>query len=89
MWGGTLENIVEVAGRGQITIPKRLRDNLRIEEGQKYYVRVLKGGVLILTPRHGKAATALAHMRAHLTEKGASLEEMLAELRRMREQDEV
>jgi AbrB family looped-hinge helix DNA binding protein len=84
-----MESTVEVARRGQITIPKRVRDDLRIEEGQKYHIRALKSGVLVFTPRRGKATAALAQMRAALTEKNVSLEEMLAELRRLREQNEI
>src|ERR1041384_7205092 len=38
-----MDKIVEVARRGQITIPKNLRENLGIEEGQKYRLRVLPG----------------------------------------------
>ena len=78
---------VEVARRGQITIPKNVRDALHIEEGQKYGLRTLEGGVLVLTPRHGRATAALKQLRNELLNKGASLDEMLAELRRMREAD--
>src|SRR5579871_3887313 len=46
---------IEVARRGQITIPKEIRDRLGIEEGQKYDLRTLEGGVLVLTPRSGRA----------------------------------
>ncbi len=78
---------VEVARRGQITIPKNVRDAFHIEEGQKYGLRALEGGILVLTPRQGRAAAALKQLRSELFQKGASLEEMLAELRRMREAD--
>jgi AbrB family looped-hinge helix DNA binding protein len=82
-----MSKTVEVARRGQITIPKNLRENLGILEGQKYSVRALHGGVLILTPQQGRAAAALAQVRGALREKGATLEEMLADLRRLREAD--
>jgi AbrB family looped-hinge helix DNA binding protein len=78
---------VEIVRRGQITIPKNVRDDLGIEEGQKYGLRTLEGGILVLTPRGGRATAALNQLRSALTGKGASLEEMLAELRRMRETD--
>ena len=83
-----MDATIEVARRGQITIPKHLRDDLGIEEGQKYAVRTLEGGVLVLTPQNGKATAALDQLRQVLVAKGASLEEMLAELRRKRETDE-
>ncbi len=82
-----MDKTVEVARRGQITIPKNLRENLGIEEGQKYRLRALPGGVLILTPQYGRATVALAQIRSALIHKGASLEEMLTELRQMREAD--
>lgn len=82
-----MADTVEVARRGQITIPKNLRDALHIEEGQKYALRVVEGGVLILTPQHGRANAALKQLRSELLNKGASLDEMLVELRRMREAD--
>jgi AbrB family looped-hinge helix DNA binding protein len=80
-----VKTTIEVARRGQITIPKPLRDELGIEEGQKYGVRALEGGILVLTPRHGRANAALNRLRDILQEEGASLEEMLAQARRMRE----
>lgn len=80
-----MDVVIEVARRGQITIPKHLRDELGIEEGQKYGLRALDGGVLVLTPQRGRATAALQQLRSALASKGASLEEMLAELRQMRE----
>jgi AbrB family looped-hinge helix DNA binding protein len=83
-----MDTTIEVARRGQITIPKNLRDNLGIEEGQKYALRTLEGGILVLTPQSGRATAALAQLRQSLVARGASLEEMLAELRRKRETDD-
>jgi len=80
-----MASTIEVARRGQITIPKEIRDRLGIEEGQKYGLRVLEGGVLILTPRSGRATLALSQLRNTLINQGASLDEMLEELRRLRE----
>jgi len=76
---------IEIARRGQITIPKSMRDALGIEEGSKYGLRALDGGILVLTPMHGQANTARKQLRETLISKGASLEEMMAELRRLRE----
>ncbi len=80
-----MEETVEVGRRGQITLPKTLRQNLGIEQGQKYRLRALPGGVFVLTPQRGRATAALSQIRNTLLSKGASLEEMLTELRRMRE----
>ncbi|MCW3098626.1 MAG: hypothetical protein JWL77_4244 [Chthonomonadaceae bacterium] len=82
-----MDATIEVARRGQITIPKNLRDNLGIEEGQKYALRTVEGGILVLTPQSGKATMALTQLRQSLVAQGASLEEMLTELRRKREAD--
>jgi AbrB family looped-hinge helix DNA binding protein len=82
-----MNKVIEVARRGQITIPKNMREDLGIMNGQKYRVRALEGGVLILTPQQGRATAALAQVRDALREKGATLEEMLAELRKLREAD--
>src|SRR5207237_7185008 len=82
-----MSETVEVAKRGQVTIPKPIRERLGIAEGQQYNVRTSEGGVLILTPRRGRASAALDRLRAHVTGQGASLEAMLAELRRLRELD--
>jgi AbrB family looped-hinge helix DNA binding protein len=88
MGGQKMEATVDIARRGQITIPKNIREAMGIEEGQKYALRALEGGVLILTPRRGRATAALQQLRNELLSKGATLEEMLAELRRMRETNE-
>ena len=76
---------IEIVRRGQITIPKNMRDQLGIEEGQKYGLCVLEGGLLLLTPQPGHATTALKQLRNTLLNKGASLDAMLEELRRKRE----
>jgi AbrB family looped-hinge helix DNA binding protein len=81
----TMDATIEVARRGQITIPKHLRDDLGIEEGQKYVIRTLEGGVLVLIPQNGKAVAALGKLRKALVAKGASSEELRTELRRKRE----
>ena len=80
-----MRTTVEVARRGQITIPKNLRDALGIEEGSKYGLRALEGGILVLTPQSGQANAARKQLREALHSKGASLDEMLAKLRRTRD----
>ena len=75
---------IEVARRRQTTIPKNVREQFGIRDGQEYALNAVEGGVIILTPRKGKAAAAVTELREKRASKGASLEEMLAELRRMR-----
>jgi AbrB family looped-hinge helix DNA binding protein len=82
-----MTQIIEVARRGQITIPKSVRDRFGIEDGHKYDFRALEGGVLVLTPKPAKAAAALSELRETLIARGATLEEMMKELRSLRETD--
>ncbi len=74
--------IVEIAQRGQITIPKPLRDKNNIQEGQMYAVHDLGEGVLLLSPRPSQIVEMCNELRDTLLERGATLEAMLAELHR-------
>ena len=80
-------HIVEIAQRGQITIPKTVRDKHNIQEGQKYAVHDLGEGVLLLSPHQPRLVAMCNELRDTLLDRGASLEAMLAELRRMRENE--
>lgn len=77
---------VEVARHGHVTIPKGVRDKYGIQDGQRYGIRVLDGGIVVLIPQPGKAAEALAELRESLVAKGATREALQAGLRRMREE---
>ncbi len=82
-----MEATIEVARQGQLTIPQDMREALGIQEGQKYEVRAIEGGVLVFTPQRGRATAALREARQSLATQDASLDAMLAELRRQRETD--
>ena len=75
---------VDVAERGQVTLPKRLRDRYGIRPGQQYTV-IDVGGVLILYPRPSRVDAGLDHIRDELLKEGVTVEEMMTELRRRRE----
>lgn len=77
---------VELAQRGQITIPKSLRDQYNLKEGQKMTV-VDIGGVFLISPRQIRVDTPADALRDGLLAAGVTLEEMLADLRRRREAD--
>ncbi len=79
---------VAIARRGQVTIPKSLRDKFGIQDGQRYAIRVLEGGVVVLTPRAEKAVAAIKELGEVLRAKGATGDAMLAEVRRMREEND-
>jgi bifunctional DNA-binding transcriptional regulator/antitoxin component of YhaV-PrlF toxin-antitoxin module len=77
---------VRVAERGQVTIPKRLRDLYRIERGQEMTVLDL-GGAFLYVPGASRVDTMCDALRDRLLGSGATLEGMLADLRAMRERD--
>lgn len=78
---------VVMAQRGQVTIPKALREQYSIETGQRFTLLDL-GGVFILSPKESCIDDMCDEIRDELLKEGATLEEMLAELRRMRETNE-
>lgn len=75
---------VELAQRGQLTIPKALRDQYGLQEGQKMTL-VDIGGVFLVSPRPVSVDAPADLLRDGLLASGATLEGMLADLRRRRE----
>ncbi len=78
---------VEVAQRGQITLPKALRDQYRIEVGQQFTILDL-GGAFLFSPQASRVDALCDQLREGLVAEGATLEDMLAELRLRRESNE-
>jgi AbrB family looped-hinge helix DNA binding protein len=79
----------EVRARGVITIPKSVREANGIRDGQQYSVHDLGDGALLLSPRVSEIDSLCNDLRDRLLARGASLDEMLAELRRMRESSDA
>lgn len=79
---------VEIAQRGQLTIPKALRDQYNLKDGQKMTV-VDIGGVFLVSPRQIRVDAHADALRDGLLAAGVTLEDMLAELRRRREADDA
>lgn len=75
---------VEMAQRGQITLPKTLREQHQWETGQQFSVLDLDG-VVIMSPKASQIDSLANQLRDDLLQDGATLEEMLLELRRIRE----
>ncbi|WP_309690470.1 AbrB/MazE/SpoVT family DNA-binding domain-containing protein [Armatimonas sp.] len=75
---------VEVAQRGQVTLPKALRDQYDIKSGQQFTVIDL-GGAFLLSPKESKVEALCDQIKGELLQEGTSLEDLLAELRAMRE----
>jgi len=80
---------VEIAKRGVLTIPKSIRDANKIQEGQQYSVYDLGEGVLLLSPRVSQIDAMCDALRDKLLARGASLEQMLEDLRRIREGEDA
>ena len=75
---------VELAQRGQVTIPKTLRDKHNWDAGQQFSIIDLDG-VVVMSPKISTVDALVNRLRDDLIQDGATLEDMLAELRRIRE----
>ncbi len=75
--------LVEMAQRGQVTLPKALRDQYDIKSGQQFTVVDL-GGAFLLSPKESKVDALCDQIKGELLQEGTSLEYLLAELRAMR-----
>jgi AbrB family looped-hinge helix DNA binding protein len=74
---------LRVARRGQITLPKALRDNYRIHEGDALTLVDL-GGVFVLSPRRSEIDRMADEVAEELAAKGESLASMLDAVREAR-----
>ncbi len=75
---------IEMAQRGQVTIPKELRMEHHWEPGQQFTIIDLNG-VVVMSPRESRIDILADQLRDGLLSDGATLETMLEELRRIRE----
>ena len=67
----------KLTSKGQLTLPKELRERLRLEKGDRIDFTVDEGGRLIGTPaRRGGVETAAGALRHLSRERPVSLEEM-------------
>lgn len=77
---------VQVVRRGIITLPKQLRDNNQIEEGDLLTLIDLGDGVVVMSPRRSRVAEIADRLAKEWQESGETLESMLATLREVREE---
>ncbi|MGI4788757.1 MAG: AbrB/MazE/SpoVT family DNA-binding domain-containing protein [Janthinobacterium lividum] len=77
---------VELAQRGQLTIPKPMRDQYGLGDGHKMTILDI-GGVFLVSPRQISVDAPADALRDGLLASGATLEGMLADLRQRREAD--
>ena len=80
---------VKMAGKGQITIPKAIRDKNGYTDGAKFHIVEVGQGYFLSPAADDDAPRAMDaafdRMSARLKSQGVSLESMLAELRKIRE----
>lgn len=66
---------VRVTSKGQLTIPKEVRDKANIQEGTECYVTARNGEVIVI-PRQGKLADLIGFLGEPPKGKGSTLEEI-------------
>lgn len=74
---------VQVAQRGLLTLPQPLRQAYNIHPGQEMRLIDL-GGVFVLSPRPSQVAGLADRIAQELSQRGETLESMLAALREVR-----
>ena len=73
----------EIKSRGQLTIPKKIRDVIHLEEGQDVSI-IPVGDSVIITPRRLELDEARRQIRRILKQSNCSVEELLAGLKEER-----
>lgn len=76
--------VTEIKSRGQLTIPKKIRDLSHLEEGQVVSIIPL-GDSLIITPQRLELDEARRQIRKIIKASGISEEDLLAGLKEERE----
>lgn len=79
----------EVTGRGQVTIPKSVRDKYGLANGAKIRIVDMDGSIVIV-PQETELKIDRMHanfdtVREHLVATDANLDDMMATLRQVRE----
>lgn len=69
--------IAEIKARGQLTIPKKIREKSHLEEGQVVSI-IPVGDSVIITPRQLTLDEARRQIKMILRQTGISVEEVLA-----------
>ena len=79
-----MNETLQLAKRGIITIPKSIRDTYGMQTGDTFTLLDL-GGVFLLSPKRSEIDAIADKIAAQWTEDGETLESMLAALRGERE----
>jgi AbrB family looped-hinge helix DNA binding protein len=75
---------VQVVRRGIITLPKELRQQNNIEEGDTLTLMDLGDGVVVMSPRRSRVDEIANKLAKEWQDSGESLESMLTTLREVR-----
>lgn len=75
---------VQVVRRGLITLPKELRDNNHINEGDTLTLIDLGDGVVVMSPRTSRVDEIADKLAREWRDSGETLESMLTTLREIR-----
>ena len=75
---------VQVVRRGLITLPKELRDQSHINEGDTLTLIDLGDGVVVMSPRHSRVDEIADKLAKEWQDSGETLESMLTILREVR-----
>jgi AbrB family looped-hinge helix DNA binding protein len=68
--------ISTMTSKGQITIPKPVRDQLHLRPGDKIDFRILQNGTVTLTPRTTRTDDVFGMLAPYAKGKPATVEEM-------------
>jgi antitoxin PrlF len=74
----------EIKAKGQLTVPKKIRDMLKLEEGQAVTFLVI-GDSVIISPKRLDADETRRQIRRLVRESGLTEEALLSELKKERE----
>ena len=74
----------EMKSRGQLTIPKKIREMIHLEEGQTVSIIPI-GDSVIVSPKRLELDEARREIRRIAKQAGCSLDELIASLREERE----
>lgn len=80
---------VQVVRRGVITLPKKLREQSQISEGDTLTLIDLGDGVVVMTPRISRVDEIADKLARKWQDSGETLESMLATLREVRAEYEA
>ncbi len=75
---------IQMAQRGQLTVPKQIREKYALKAGTQFTAIDL-GGVFVFSPRLSRIDDLAERIADDLSEKGETLESMLLALREERE----